>query len=184
MKKIQFSLDDRNVPRKPRPVGGVKGHNTKMRYLAGKHRPAGGELHYSAIIKSCLEAWNKADATLVASYYCDNLDYRDPTVPKGILNKNDFIKYLQQLFSVWPQQKWILKNVYPHSKEGSFTIDYDFRIANNITSIEGWGIDRMEFSGDKVRLNHVYLNADNWKDWVKNELKKAFSAGDRDKLGK
>jgi hypothetical protein len=139
---------------------------------------------YSAIMKSCLEAWNKADAELVASYYCDNLEYRDPTVPQGIVNKNDFIKYLQQIFSVWPQQKWILKNVFPHNKKGSFSIDYDFRIANNTTSIQGWGIDRIEFSGDKVRLNHVYLNADNWKDWIKNELKRAPSVEDRNRLSK
>ena len=49
---------------------------------------------YSAIMKNCLEAWNKADAGLVASYYSDNLEYRDPTVPKGIVNKSDFIKRL------------------------------------------------------------------------------------------
>jgi hypothetical protein len=36
---------DRNVPRKPRLVGGVKGHNIKRDYLAGKPRPMGGELH-------------------------------------------------------------------------------------------------------------------------------------------
>ncbi len=127
---------------------------------------------YSAIIKSCLEAWNKADAELVASYYSDNLEYRDPTVPQGITNKGDFIKYLRQIFSVWPQQKWVAKNIFSHDQEGSFSVDYDFRIANNTTSIQGWGIDRIEFSGDKVRLNYVYLNADKWKDWVKNELGK------------
>ncbi|OGP75078.1 MAG: hypothetical protein A2V86_10155 [Deltaproteobacteria bacterium RBG_16_49_23] len=40
---------DRNVPRKPRPasggIGGVKGHNMKRDYLAGKPRPVAGELH-------------------------------------------------------------------------------------------------------------------------------------------
>ncbi len=44
------SFIDRNVPRKPRPamggIGGVKGHNMKRNYLAGKPRPAAGELHY------------------------------------------------------------------------------------------------------------------------------------------
>jgi len=38
---------DRNVPRKPRLVGGFKGHNMKKDYLAGKPRPVGGELHTS-----------------------------------------------------------------------------------------------------------------------------------------
>jgi len=126
---------------------------------------------YSAIMKSCLEAWNKADAELVASYYSDNLEYRDPTVPKGIVNKSDFIKYLELIFSVWPHQKWVLKNIFPHEKEGSFSMDYDFRIGNNATSIQGCGIDRIEFADDKIRLNHVYLNADKWKEWIKNELK-------------
>jgi len=126
---------------------------------------------YSAIMKNCLEAWNKADAGLVASYYSDNLEYRDPTVPKGIVNKSDFIKYLELIFSVWPHQKWVLKNIFPHEKEGSFSMDYDFRIGNNTTSIQGCGIDRIEFADDKIRLNHVYLNADKWKEWIKNELK-------------
>jgi len=40
---------DWNVPRKPRPasggIGGVKGHNMKRDYLAGKPRPVAGELH-------------------------------------------------------------------------------------------------------------------------------------------
>jgi len=126
---------------------------------------------YSAIMKSCLEAWNKADAELVASYYSDDLEYRDPTTPQGIFNKGDFIKYLQLVFSVWPQQKWVPKKIFPHDKEGSFSVDYDFRIANKTTSIQGCGMDRIEFTKDKVRLNHVYLNAEKWKDWIKNELK-------------
>jgi hypothetical protein len=128
---------------------------------------------YSAIMKSCLEAWNKADAELVASYYSDNLEYRDPTVPQGIFNKSHFIKYLQLVFSVWPEQKWVPKNIFPHDKEGSFSVDYDFRIADKTTSIQGCGMDRIEFTKDKVRLNHVYLNADKWKEWIKNELKGA-----------
>lgn len=126
---------------------------------------------YSAIMKRFLEAWNKADAELVASYYSDNLEYRDPTAPQGIFNESDFIKYLQLVFSVWPQQKWVSKNVFPHDKEGSFSVDYDFKIANDTTSIQGCGIDRIEFTKDKIRLNHVYLNADKWKEWIKNELK-------------
>lgn len=126
---------------------------------------------YSGIMRSCLEAWNKADAELVASYYSDNLEYRDPSVPQGIFNKSEFIKYLQLVFSVWPQQKWVPKDIFPHDKEGSFSVDYDFRIANNTTSIQGCGIDRIEFTKDKVHLNHVYLNAEKWKEWIKNELK-------------
>jgi hypothetical protein len=36
---------DRQVPRKPRLVGGVKGHNQNENFLPGKPRPGGGELH-------------------------------------------------------------------------------------------------------------------------------------------
>jgi len=35
-----------NVPRKPRLVGGGKGHNMKGNYLPGKPRPVVGELHF------------------------------------------------------------------------------------------------------------------------------------------
>jgi hypothetical protein len=37
---------DRHVPRKPRLVGGAKGHNIKGNYLTGKGYPVGGELHF------------------------------------------------------------------------------------------------------------------------------------------
>jgi N-acetylglucosamine-6-phosphate deacetylase len=36
----------RNVPRKPRLAGGVKGHNMIGNYLSGKPRPEAGQLHF------------------------------------------------------------------------------------------------------------------------------------------
>jgi hypothetical protein len=41
---VFFTLSDRNVPRKPRLEGGVKGHNMKRDYLTGKPWPVAGEL--------------------------------------------------------------------------------------------------------------------------------------------
>ena len=41
----------RNVPCKPRLVGGVKGHNMKRDYLTGKPRPVAGELHILRLTK-------------------------------------------------------------------------------------------------------------------------------------
>ena len=48
-------FSNRNVHRKPRLVGGVKGHNMKRNYLTGKPRPVGGELHLKSqiVISSC-----------------------------------------------------------------------------------------------------------------------------------
>lgn len=131
------------------------------------------QIDYISLMKRCLEAWNQANAELVASFYSDNLDYRDPVMPQGISNKADFIKYLHLMFQVWPKQQWTPKNVMPHVTEGAFSVDYDFSFANNRTSITGHGIDRIEFKGDKISLNHVYLNAEKWKDWINLELKKA-----------
>jgi hypothetical protein len=45
-----FSVD-RNVPRKPHLVGGVKGHNMKRNYLSGKPRHVAGELHFCRIFE-------------------------------------------------------------------------------------------------------------------------------------
>lgn len=127
---------------------------------------------YVALMKRWLDAWNRADAEAVASFYADHFDYRDPVMPQGISNKEDFIKYLQLMFQVWPEQQWTSKNIIPYAGEGSFSADYDFRFANSRTAISGHGIDRIEFRGDKISLNHVYLNADKWKDWLRGELKK------------
>lgn len=125
---------------------------------------------YTKIIKNCMEAWSRADVVLVASYYADNLEYRDPMVSKGILNKEEFIKYLKAVFKMWPSQKWIPTKIMPHAVEGAFSVAYEFEFANDKTAIKGWGIDRTEFKDDKIILNHVYLNAEIWGKWITNEL--------------
>lgn len=125
---------------------------------------------YTRIMTDCLSAWNRADPELVASFYADELDYRDPTVPAGISTRKEFIAYLKLVFSVWPRQNWAPTHVMSHGKEGAFSIEYEFSIANDAATIRGSGMDRMEFTGGKISLNHVYLNADRWKVWIKREL--------------
>ncbi len=44
--ELQKFERDRQVPRKPRLVGGVKGYNAKRNYLSAKRRPVAGELHF------------------------------------------------------------------------------------------------------------------------------------------
>jgi ketosteroid isomerase-like protein len=126
---------------------------------------------YTTIIKKWLESWSKADLKQIASFYSDNFVYRDAAIPQGIFNKEEFIKYFQAVFKMWPRQKWISTNIMPHAIEGAFSVEYDFEFANDKTSIKGFGIDRVEFKGDKIILNHVYLNADKWTKWVTDELK-------------
>jgi len=53
------NLFGRKVPRKPRLVGGVKGHNTKSYYIAGKRRPAAGELHKTKSAHKKAIEWSK-----------------------------------------------------------------------------------------------------------------------------
>jgi len=53
------NLFGRKVPRKPRPVGGVRGHNTKSYYIAGKRRPAAGELHKTKFAHKKAIEWSK-----------------------------------------------------------------------------------------------------------------------------
>lgn len=127
---------------------------------------------YIRLMKECLAAWNSADAEKTASFYAEDLDYRDPSVPEGIHGRADFIAYLKLLFRVWPRQEWKEKELMPHEKPGAFSISYDFSFGNDVAEIRGSGIDRMEFEGDKIKLNHVYLNALKFRDWIRHELKK------------
>ncbi len=60
---------------------------------------------YEKLINDCMNAWSKADVELTASFYSDDLEYRDPMVPQGIIGKEEFIKYLKAVFKVWPRQK-------------------------------------------------------------------------------
>lgn len=108
----------------------------------------------------------------VASFYTDDLDYRDPSVPRGITGKAEFINYLKLLFGIWPKQSWILDHIYPHKENGSFTVDYTLEFANDKISIQGRGTDLIIFQGDKICVNHVYLNAQKWNGWVTTELKR------------
>jgi len=123
---------------------------------------------YTKIMEDWVAAWNRSDAEATASYYADDLDYRDPNVPGGIANKEKFVTYLRILFRKWPEQEWIGKNIMPHAKTGAFSISYNFKFGNNDKIIKGFGMDRIEFKGDKIQLNHVYLNAEYWSDWIKN----------------
>lgn len=125
---------------------------------------------YILVLDDFIKAWNRADARAVADFYTDDLDYRDPSVPKGISNKKELIEYLELMFQVWPKQEWIPGDIFPHETPGAFTGCYEFKIANDHTEITGIGMDRLEFEGDKIRLNHVYLNARNWNNWLKREL--------------
>ena len=122
---------------------------------------------YVEWMKSCLEAWNQSDAELTASFYADTLDYRDPNTPGGIQNKSDFVRYLKILFRKWPRQRWDQYDVMPHEQPGCFSISYRFEFGNDKRTIRGYGIDRMEFSGDRIRLNHVYLNPELWSEWMR-----------------
>ena len=112
------------------------------------------------LLEECLAAWNTADAGKVASYYAESLDYRDPNVPQGIAKREDFVRYLRVLFRRWPSQEWKPVEVMPHENPGAFSVAYHYRYANKTREIKGWGMDRIEFEGDKIRLNHVYLNAE------------------------
>ena len=60
---------------------------------------------YVKIMNDCLKAWSQADVEAVASFYTDDLDYRDPSIPQGIKNKTEFVKYLKLLFKIWPSAK-------------------------------------------------------------------------------
>jgi hypothetical protein len=126
--------------------------------------------HYISIMRDCLQAWSDADVKRVASFYADDLDYRDPSIPNGIADKNEFIKYLKQIFSIWPSQSWVLDRVYSHENQGAFSVEYQFQIANDKAVIRGCGIDLTIFKGEKIVTNHVYLNPVKWNDWVTHEL--------------
>jgi hypothetical protein len=126
--------------------------------------------NYAKILLEVIAAWNRADPGAVASYYADDLEYRDPSVPAGINRKEDFIKYLSLMFRIWPQQEWVPGELFQHTDGKSITGMYRFRIANGKTEIKGLGIDYIEFEGNTIKKNYVYLNADKWNSWLKKEL--------------
>ncbi|NUM40764.1 MAG: nuclear transport factor 2 family protein [Leptospiraceae bacterium] len=119
------------------------------------------------ILWACLAAWNKANADDVISFYAEDVDYRDPNLINGIKGRKQLHTYLKILFHKWPVQKWTPNIIHPHLKTGNFSIDYAFYFGNKYKSIQGRGIDLIVLNNDKIQLNHVYLNADAWAEWIK-----------------
>jgi len=117
---------------------------------------------HKKLIFDCLDAWNTADAEKTASFYSDDLDYRDPNTPDGIHGKESFVRYLRVLFRRWPEQKWTPDLLMPHEQAGAFSASYTFSFGNKKMTVHGRGIDRIEFTGGLISLNWVYLNADSW----------------------
>lgn len=117
---------------------------------------------YTSLLEACLQAWNRADAEEVASFYAVQLDYRDPNVPEGLKTNAEFARYLRILFRKWPVQEWVPGEVFPHGRPWAFSVCYRFRFGDGKREIKGLGMDRIEFEGSKIRLNWVYLNAEGW----------------------
>ncbi len=126
------------------------------------------------ILEDCVAAWNRGDAEGVAGYYAEEMDYRDPNVPDGIRKNADFARYLRILFRRWPSQAWDEAEVLAHAEAGCFSACYHFSFGNPRTGIwiRGTGMDRLEFEGEKIKRNWVYLNADRWGDWMRGVGKK------------
>lgn len=124
-------------------------------------------LDYRGILESCVDAWNQGDAEKVASFYTEDLDYRDPNVPSGIHSRKDFTRYLRILFRKWPVQAWEHAELIAHATEGCFSACYQFRFGNGRAFVEGRGMDRLEFAGSFIARNWVYLNAGEWPAWIR-----------------
>lgn len=117
-------------------------------------------IDHFGLLKRCLETWNRADAEAVAECYSEELDYRDPNVPQGIRTRREFVRYLKLLFRKYPRQEWEPTDVMAHEKPGAFSVCYRYRYANAREDVTGAGMDRIEFDGEKIRLNWVFLNPD------------------------
>jgi hypothetical protein len=124
---------------------------------------------YEKIVERWLSAWCRCDVDGVASFYTDPMEYRDPTMPGGISSMEMMKKYLALLFKKYPVQVWKEPVVMPHKREGFFTVTYSFKFGNDKMTIKGNGVDLMEFHGDKIFRNYVYLNTDSWADWLKSQ---------------
>ncbi len=126
--------------------------------------------YYRNILERCVAAWNRSDPEGTASFYAAEMDYQDPNVPGGIFRREDFVRYLRILFRQWPVQEWVASELLAHATPGVFTACYSFRFANRRgVEIKGRGIDRLEFRGDQISRNWVFLNAEAWPRWVREE---------------
>jgi hypothetical protein len=125
---------------------------------------------YQAIMEAWLDAWNRSDPQGVASFYHERCDYRDPTVPNGISSPAKMARYLRILFRHWPIQEWKDTTVYKHAKPSAFSVCCTFRFANDTKEVKGTGMDLIEFEGDKVSKNYVFLNAEKWPEWIEKDM--------------
>ena len=123
---------------------------------------------YAELAEAWLAAWNQSDARAVASFYAEECDYRDPSVPNGIRTRAALERYLRLLFHRWPRQEWTLQQIMPHEERGQFSATYTFRFGNRkgTREVRGNGMDFIRFTGAEVAANWVFLNAEGWTDFT------------------
>jgi len=114
---------------------------------------------YIDMLDQYADAWNKASVDAVLACLADKFDYRDPNHVKGIMNKQAMRKYLVKFFKQFPKQDWRYTAKSPHKKANVFSICYDFCVtsADETQQITGAGMERIEFKGRKICLDHIYM---------------------------
>ena len=113
----------------------------------------------NAILKFCerwLPAWTGNRPEVLLGFYAEDAFYLDPARPQGLRGHAEIRPYFEKLLAANPDWVWEVVEVFP--TKGGFTAKWRATIPVGSEEIVEYGLDIVEWDGEKVTRNEVYFD--------------------------
>ncbi len=116
-------------------------------------------LDKTAILEFCkrwLAAWTGNQPEVLLYFYTEDAFYLDPARPQGLRGHSEMRPYLEKLLAANPDWVWEAVEIFP--TERGFTLKWRATIPVGSEEIVEYGLDVVEWDGEKVTRNEVYFD--------------------------
>jgi len=103
-----------------------------------------------------LKSWTGNNPEKLISFYSKTAYYQDPANPEGLKGYANLFPYFKKLLAANPKWIWRMIEVYPTEK--GFILKWRATIPVKSEGITEYGMDILEFEGDKIIRNEVYFD--------------------------
>jgi hypothetical protein len=103
-----------------------------------------------------LSAWTGNRPEFLISFYSDDAFYSDPYIPQGLKGKEQILKYLRKLISIYPDWKYEHVEIFP--TENGFTLKWKVSLPFKNGIVVDYGVDIVEISNGRIDRNEVYFD--------------------------
>ena len=103
-----------------------------------------------------LTSWTGNKPEKLISFYSKTAYYQDPANPNGLKGYDNIFPYFKKLLAANPKWIWQMIEAYPTEK--GFVLKWRASIPVNSEEITEYGMDIIEFEGNKIIRNEVYFD--------------------------